>query len=347
MRVGLMAAPWVPVPPTAYGGSEAIIDRLARGLVAGGHEVLLWTTGEATCPVPRGSVFERARGDRMGNDAIELRHLVGGYEAMVEWGADIVHDHTLIGPVYAHRLEDLAVVTTNHGPFDAELSALYGAIGDEVPVIAISHDQARRAGRIPIAAVIHHGLDLDRFPAGTGQGDELGSYFLFLGRMGPDKGAHRAAAAARRAGGRLLIAAKMQEPAEYDYFHEQVEPLLGPEVVYLGEVGFDAKVALLRGAAALINPIRWPEPFGLVMIEALACATPVVAFAEGSAPELVEHGATGFLCEDVTDLADHLARVGSLDRTRCREEAERRFSTERMVADHLDVYTRVLEAQAP
>jgi glycosyltransferase involved in cell wall biosynthesis len=347
MRVGIVAPPWVPVPPPAYGGTEAVIDRLARGLVDAGHEVLLWTTGDSTCPVDRRHVLEVAAGDRMGFAAIELRHLIRGYEALVEWGADIVHDHTLVGPVYARRFPDLPVVTTNHGPFDDELADLYRAVGDDVPIIAISHDQASRATDLPIAAVIHHGLDLDRFPAGDGAGDERGPYLLFLGRMAPEKGARRAALAAKRAGVRLIIAAKMREPWERQFFAEQVEPLLDDDITYVGEAGNDEKVALLRGATALVNPIRWPEPFGLVMIEALACGTPVLAFREGSAPELVEHGTTGFLCTDVDDLVVHLAKVGDLDRAACRQQAERRFSTSRMVADHLELYERVIRHAGP
>ena len=343
MRVGIIAPPWVPVPPPAYGGTEAVIDRLARGLQDVGDEVLLWTTGDSTCPVPRRHILDRAETDRMGIAAIELRHLIRGYESMADWGADIVHDHTLIGPVYAHRHPDLPVVTTNHGPFNDELADLYAAIAGHVPIIAISHDQASRAADLPIAAVIHHGIDLDRFPPGDGTGDDTGPYFLFLGRMAPEKGARRAALAARQAGARLLIAAKMREPWEYQFFTEQVEPLLGDDVVYVGEADHDTKVRLLRGATALVNPIRWPEPFGLVMIEALASGTPVLAFHEGAAPEIVDHGTTGFLCDDVDDLAEHLGKAGDLDRGACRAAAEERFSTARMVADHRHLFHATLE----
>jgi glycosyltransferase involved in cell wall biosynthesis len=342
VRVGIIAPPWVPVPPPAYGGTEAVIDRLARGLLAAGDDVLLWTTGDSTCPVERRHVLERAETDRMGIAAIELRHLIRGYEAMADWGADIVHDHTLIGPVYAHRYPALPVVTTNHGTFNEELTDLYQAIADHVPVIAISHDQAARAGDLPIAAVIHHGIDLDRFPFGDGTGDDDGPYFLFLGRMAPEKGARRAAVAARKAGVRLVIAAKMQEPWEREFYEQQIRPLLTDDVTYVGEVGGDDKIRLLQGATALVNPIRWPEPFGLVMIEALACGTPVLAYREGSTPEIVDHGVTGFLCDDVDDLASRLGEAHLLDRDVCRGVAERRFSTARMVDEHLALFERVL-----
>ncbi|RMH77088.1 MAG: glycosyltransferase family 4 protein [Actinomyces sp.] len=342
MRVGLMAPPWVPVPPPRYGGTEAVIDRLARGLVAAGHEVFLWTTGDSTCPVPRGHVLDVADGEHMGLAAVELRHLIHGYRAMIDRGVDIVHDHTLIGPVYARRHPELPVVTTNHGPFDQALTDLYRAVAGEVPVIAISRDQASRAGDVPIEAVIHHGLDLDRFPVGDGGGDAEGPYLAFLGRMAPEKGARRAALVARKAGMRLLMAAKMREPWEKRFFAEQVEPLLGDGIEYIGEIGHEDKVRLLGGARALVNPIRWPEPFGLVMIEALACGTPVLAFHQGSAPELVDHGVTGYLSDSVDAMADDVARLDALDRAACRRAAEARFSTERMVREHLAVYEQVI-----
>jgi glycosyltransferase involved in cell wall biosynthesis len=239
------------------------------------------------------------------------------------------------------------VVTTNHGPFSDELIDLYRVIADDVPIIAISHDQARRAGDLAIAAVIHHGLDLDRFPVGDGSGDDRGPYFVFLGRMAPEKGARRAALAAKQAGARLLIAAKMREPLEHAFFADQVQPLLDDDIEYIGEVGHEEKTALLGGATALLNPIRWPEPFGLVMIESLACGTPVLAFAEGSAPELVEHGATGFLCADIDDLTERMAEVRDLDRATCRRAADSRFSTSRMVDDHVRLFESIVGRVAP
>lgn len=344
MRIGIVAPPWVPVPPDGYGGTESVIDRLARGLQAAGHEVLLWTTGDSSCPVPKAWVLERADRARMGAAVVELHHLIRGYEAMLRWGADVVHDHTLIGPVYARRYPDLPVVTTNHGPFNEELTALYRSVSDEVALIAISHDQAARGIRagLPIDAVIHHGIDLDVYEPGAGTGDERGDYHVFLGRMAPEKGARRAALAARAAGTRLILAAKVQEPVERQFFHDQVQPLLDDRIEYIGEVGLQQKVSLLRGARSLVNPIRWPEPFGLVMVEALACGTPVLAFREGAAPELVDHGVTGFLCDDVDDMARHLCDVERLDRRACRDVAERRFSIERMVQDHLAVFERAI-----
>jgi len=199
-------------------------------------------------------------------------------------------------------------------------------------VVAISHSQRRAAPEVPVAAVIHHGVDPASFPVSPG----TGGYVMFLGRMNPDKGAHRAIAVARAAGKQIVLAAKMWEPAKRRYFTECVEPLLGPDAVYVGDVGGVRKLGLLANAEALLNPIRWPEPFGLVMIEALVCGTPVLTFAEGAAPEIVEHGRSGFLCDDEDDMAAAVATCARLvDRAESRARVEACFSTERMVADHL------------
>jgi glycosyltransferase involved in cell wall biosynthesis len=338
MRVGLLAPPWVPVPPTAYGGIELMLDRLARGLRDAGHHVTLFTTGDSTCPVDRRWVLERAETLRMGVTVPELRHVIAGYEALA--GCDVVHDHTLTGPLYAERYPHLPAVTTNHAPFSEEMNDLYRAISQRVPVIAISHAQAAQADGVRIAGVVHHGLDVDAFPFGEGGG----GYFLFLGRMAPEKGARRAALVAQRAGVPLVMAAKMNEPLERAYFEEQVRPLLSRDVTFVGEVGGEEKLELLCGATALINPIRWPEPFGLVMLEALACGTPVLSFKEGAAPEIIDHGVTGFLCVDVDDMADVLERVDELDRSACSEHVAEHFSVERMVAGHVAVYEQVIAA---
>lgn len=338
MRVAIVASPWVPVPPPAYGGTEAVLDGLCRGLSAQGHDVLLVASGDSTCPVERVWTFPSATGVGAMTPAAEIRHVIAAYERIREWGADVVHDHTLVGPLYAERHPELAVVTTNHGPFDEDLTPLYRSIARRVPVVAISHHQASTAQAIPIAAVIHHGIDAQAAPFGDGGG----GYALFLGRMSPDKGVHTAIRAARTAGIPLLIAAKMQDQAEHEYFTERVRPLLGGDVEYLGEVGGAAKQQLLADATCLLNPIAWPEPFGMVMIEALACGTPVITSPLGAAPEIVDEGATGFLRSDEDSLVAALGHVDELDRRACRTAVESRFSIERMTTDHLELYERVV-----
>jgi glycosyltransferase involved in cell wall biosynthesis len=338
MKIAIIAPPWVPVPPPAYGGTEAVLDTLARGLQDAGHEILLYATGDSTCDVPTGFTFEEALGTVATGSASELCHVVEAYQRSRAWGADLIHDHTLIGPVYADRFET-PVVTTNHGPFNGELGPLYRVIARTVPLIAISHHHADSAKDTPIAAVIHHGVDIDTHPLGVGDG----GYALFLGRMSPDKGVHTAARVAREAGTPLRIAAKMREPAERAYFREEVEPLLGDGIEYVGEVAGPDKLELLRDATCLLNPIDWDEPFGMVMIEAMACGTPVVATPRGSSPELIDEGVTGFVRSSFDGLVGAVAKAASLDRLRVREVAAERFSADRMVARHLRLYGRVID----
>jgi glycosyltransferase involved in cell wall biosynthesis len=332
VRIAIVAPPWLPVPPPAYGGTENILDTLARGLLGAGHEVLLCTTGDSTCPVERTAVFDAAIGVGSGTSVDEIRHVTHAYGQLK--GVDVVHDHTLVGPLYSASFPSLPVVTTNHGPFNADLIGLYRAVAGRVPVIAISHDQASTAGDVPIAAVIHHGVSLEDYPVGPGGG----GYALFLGRMHPGKAPHVAARVAREAGFALRIAAKMREPEEHAYFDAMVRPLLGGDVSYIGEVERDAKIELLANADCLLNPISWPEPFGMVMVEALACGTPVLTTNYGAAPEIVADAVTGFVRADEAGLVDALGRIGEIERTACRRRVEESFSSERMVAKHVAVY---------
>ena len=338
MKVGIVAPPWTPVPPDLYGGIEQIVDGLARGIQAAGHDVVLFTTGDSTSPVPRRHRLERAEGDRIGFAVPEVRHVLAAYQELRD--CDVIHDHTVVGPVHGlAALPDVPIATTVHGPFVEELHDIYAYLGRRgAAVIGISHAQVDAAPEIPIARVIHHGIDVADFPVGDGGGD----YCLFVGRMSADKGPHRAIEAARKAGCPILLAGKMRENREIDFFEAEIRPHLGPEVEYLGEVPHDEKVSLLAGARAVLFPIRWNEPFGLVMIESLACGTPVLAFAEGAAPEVIEDGLTGFLCRDEADMADAIARVGTIERQVCRSAVEGYFSTRRMVGEHIVLFDELL-----
>jgi glycosyltransferase involved in cell wall biosynthesis len=340
MRIAVVAPPWTPIPPPLYGGIELVVDQLATGLVAAGHDVTLFATGDSTSKVPLKWILPEAEGMRIGMAVPEMRHILHAYSSITDY--DVVHDHTILGPFYAERYPDLRIATTIHGPFNEELTDLYRAIAHRVPIICISNAQRRAAPDLQVAGVIHHGIDASAFIQGDGDGDDDGEYLLFLGRMSPDKGAHRAIEVARKAGLRLLLAAKMREPWERSYFEEYVEPFLGDSAAYLGEVSHEHKLELLRGAKALLFPIRWNEPFGMVMLEAFASGTPVIAFPEGAAPEVIEDGRTGFLCADEAAMADAVGRLGEIDRSACRAAVEGYFSTKRMVAQHVELYERLL-----
>lgn len=335
MRIGVIAPAWLPVPAPAYGGTEAVIDTLAIGLQAAGHEVLLVCHPDSTCPVPRASVVPAEDTTRMGRASIELEHAIGAYELVRD--CDVVHDHTLAGPPYSARFADLAVVATNHMPFTRTMSAIFAAAAPHVGVVAISHSHASGAP-FPLAGVVHHGVDVSAFPF---EPEPSGSVCV-LSRMTPDKGVHRAIEIARRAGVRLLIAAKMREPHEREYFEAFIRPELGADIVYLGELNAIDKRRLLSESAALLNPITWPEPFGMAMVESMACGTPVVGCPLGAAPEIVEHGVTGFLGNSDDELVAGLAALEEIDRRACRKRVEELFSVERMVAGYTAIYERMM-----
>jgi glycosyltransferase involved in cell wall biosynthesis len=231
-------------------------------------------------------------------------------------------------------------VVTHHGPFSPDLRTIFTAAARQAAVVAISHAHARSAQTVPISAVIHHGIDTDLYRAGPGGG----GFALFMGRMSPDKGADRALQVAHRAGVRLVIVTKIRERPEQEYFDRAVAPLLAPGDDLLVEPDLAVRLDLLGRAEVLLDPIDWPEPFGLVMVEALSCGTPVLVFPRGAAPEIVEHGRTGFLCEGEDDMVDAVRRASRLDRADCRSAAELRFSRRRMAADHELLYRRLTSA---
>ena len=344
MRIGLIAPPWVPVPPPAYGGTEVVIDNLARGLQDLGHEVRLFTVGESQCPVPTDFLYPKAIAP-IGVTVPETAHVLAAYESLADM--DIIHDHTFLGPLISglKGMRRPPVVTTNHGPFNGETQPVLSEIARYASVVAISHSQARQAGQfggVPVAGVIHHGIDLNVYAEGPGGG----GYLMFVGRMSPDKGVHHAVRIAKKAGRKLVLSVKMREDNEVAYFESEVRPLLDMDDEVPTEIPMDRRIELLRHAEAMINPITWREPFGLVMAEALACATPVLAFPNGAAPEIIDSGKTGYLCRDEGEMISAVERVAEIDRNQCRDAAQRRFSLQRMSADHEQLYRRVLERES-
>jgi glycosyltransferase involved in cell wall biosynthesis len=344
MRIGLIAPPWVPVPPPAYGGTEVVIDNLARGLQELGHEVRLFTVGESECPVPTDFLYPKAIAP-IGVTVPETAHVLAAYESLADM--DIIHDHTFLGPLIAglRGLRRPPVAHTNHGPFNGETAPILAQIAKHASIVAISHSQARQAqanGSVPVADVIHHGIDLDLYKAGPGGG----GYLIFIGRMSPDKGVHHAVRVAKKAGKKLILSTKMREDNEIAYFESEVRPLLDPDDELPTEIPLERRIDLLRHADAMLNPITWREPFGLVMTEALSCATPVLAFPNGAATEIVESGRTGYLCRDEGEMISAVDQVADIERAACREAARRRFSLQRMASDHERLYRRMLDREA-
>jgi glycosyltransferase involved in cell wall biosynthesis len=338
MRIGLIAPPWIPVPPQGYGGTEIVVDNLARGLTELGHDVRLFTVGESTCPVRRDWLYPAAV-HPMGTSVEEAAHVLAAYQSLTD--VDLIHDHTVLGPLLAMQTKQPSppVVTTQHGAFTAENLRIFAEIAKRAAIVAISRDQASRAGRVPITAIIHHGIDLDVYQPGPGDG----GYLLFIGRMSAEKGIAGAVRIAHASGRPLVLATKIRTAAEWDYYQREVQPLLGPGDKLMTEPPMASLLHVLQGATAQINPITWPEPFGLVMAEALATGTPVLAFPHGAAPEIIDDGKTGFLCWDEADMVAAIGRVEQIDRAECRAAAEQRFSLQRMARDYERLYQRLLD----
>lgn len=341
MRIGLVAAPWIPVPPLGYGGIERVVDSLARGFIDAGHDVLLAAASDSTCPAPLVPGMRPAEPAALGFTVSELSHVIRAYDGL--GGVDIVHDHTLAGPLLARKRVSVPVVTTIHGPLTLASADLYRAMAANTAIIGISRDQTSHVPDVPVTRIIHHGIDVASVPIGSGRG----GYVCFVGRMCPDKGVLEAIHIARAAGIPLRIAAKMREPQEIEYFRSAIEPILGSNEEFVGELGDPEKYRLMGEAMAFLNPIQWSEPFGLVMIESLSTGTPVVGTLIGSAPEIIDHGKTGYL-GPTEQLHSLLPLAATLDRARCRDRAVKLFSIERMVRNHLDLFEKLLEeSQAP
>jgi glycosyltransferase involved in cell wall biosynthesis len=353
-RVGLLSMPW-PVPPERYGGIEIAIDGLCRGLSAAGVEVFLWSHPDSTCPVERGAADIRVRSaDGWHNAIVELRHVLEGYDWLAGLQVDIIHDITLAGPLIGPTLVDVPVVTTNFLPFYPptpeqtfpDVSRLYDRMRRRVPVLAVSHGHARRAAG-PVAGVIPLGTEVDAVAPGPGLGDEGGEYVLFLGRMAPEKGVTAAVQAAVTAGVRIKIAARIEEAAEIAFYRELIEPLVdGRSVEYVGEPTVAEKTELLRHASCLVNPITWEEPFGLVMVEALAAGTPVIARRGGSVEEIIATPAVGAVCDSQDEVVAAIRARATFSREACRARAEQEFSYAATTARHLAFYESVVAAHA-
>jgi glycosyltransferase involved in cell wall biosynthesis len=333
MKIGVIA-PWEGLtPPGRYGGTERVVDGLCRSLLAQGHDVLLVAPMGSRCPVPMIAL-------RVGNDqnaaTVEAAYAIRAYQALRDARVDVIHDHTRVGCLIGDPA-DIPVITTNHNLFDAERRLIYDeSAARGAWVVAISNHHASTADQagVRIAGVVHNGIDVNRIP--TGRGD--GGYAAVLSRMTPDKGIREAIEVARNAGMPLLIAAKMQTPAEQQYYRDVIHPHIGGDIEYVGEVADRGKYELLGGAVCLLNPIQWDEPFGLAMIEALACGTPVLSTLRGAAPEIVTKGVTGYLRNHWSQFPADLERIHLLDRAACRQDAEARFSIARMAAEYAALY---------
>ncbi|HET6906150.1 MAG TPA: glycosyltransferase family 4 protein [Rhodanobacteraceae bacterium] len=342
LRIAQVAPLAESVPPHQYGGTERVVAYLSEALVAAGHEVTLFASGDSTARVKLRACSPQALRGQHGVCDPQLWWTLQ-FQAVLDQAADfdVVHFH---GGYLHFPLEACLPphLTTLHGRLDFDPPQFYARYPDS-PLVSISEAQRKPWPRAAWLRTIHHGLPRNLLHAGPGDG----GYLAFIGRLSPEKRVDRAIEIARRAGLPLKIAAKIDD-ADAAYVAQSVRPLLDQAgVEFLGEANEWQKQELLAHAAALLFPIDWPEPFGLVMIEALACGTPVIAYAQGSVPEIIEHGRSGFLVDSIEAAVSAVRRVHEISRGECRRVFEQRFTAERMASDYVAAYRAVLANRLP
>jgi glycosyltransferase involved in cell wall biosynthesis len=337
MRIALIAPPFIAVPPLNYGGTELFIAHLAVGLKKLGHEVVVYANGESTVPVERRWIYANSEWPIKGDVHASLKDLNHGAWAVADARNrhDLIHLNNAPGLVHS-RFCSIPFVYTVHHPHEESLSDFYAYYPD-VQYVTISNFQRHRE-RMPRITTIHHGLNFSKYRVTM----EKQPYLAFIGRIAPIKGTHLAIAVAKKTGMPLKIAGEVQ-PLFKDYFEAEVKPHLdGKFIEYIGEADLEAKNELLGNATAMLFPIQWDEPFGLVMIEAMACGTPVIAMPGGSVPEIVKDGVSGWVCRSVDEMAKRVRHAGDFDPAEIRAYAEGTFSIDRMVRQYADLYAAVL-----
>jgi len=340
MRIAQVPPLYEAVPPRFYGGTERVVSHLTDALVELGHEVTLFASADARTKAKVVTVRDQA----IRLDPAPLKSDLAAHMSMLSEvrrraaDFDVIHFHTDM--IHFPFFEDMAdkTITTLHGRLDLkDLDGVYRR-WPQFPLVSISDDQRKPLAFANWAGTVHHGMTTDIYDFHP----ESKGYLAFLGRISPEKRPDRAIAIAKRLGLKLKIAAKV-DAADQRYFQEKIEPLIlgDPLIEFIGEIGDEAKSAFLGGAQALLFPIDWPEPFGLVMIEAMACGTPVVAYACGSVPEVIEDGVTGYIVRTDDEAVEAVRRLGDLDRRKVRQQFELRYSATAMARRYLDLYARL------
>ncbi len=338
MRIAQVAPLYESVPPSLYGGTERVVSWLTEELVALGHDVTLFASGDSVTRANLIPVCKKAL--RLDPDCIDpIAHHILMMEQVLSQAEnfDLIHWHIDYLHFPITRREQVPCLTTLHGRLDIpDLVPLYREFRD-IPVVSISDAQRKPLSWANWVGTVHHGMPIDCLPMREG-----GEYLAFLGRVSPEKGLDQAIEIAVRTGKKLKVAAKVDK-ADREFFQEKIEHLLDhPLVEFIGEIGNAEKGDFLGNAAALLFPINWPEPFGLVMIEAMACGTPVIAYPCGSVPEIIADGISGFAVNNVDEAVDAVGRLGDLDRTACRRHFEANFTDERMAEQYVHIYQNMI-----
>ncbi len=359
MKIAHIAPPWISIPPKNYGGTETVLYNLVEEQVAQGHDVTLFAAGDATTSAKLVSFFPRSLLDTGVPWQGHLKayyHLHKAVEYIKDHDFDVVHTHLsssadmYLFPLMAHLAVPHVMTLHSHFPFD-RVQSWTGDADDyyiedwasTVPMVMISK-QARANTTLPlnIVGVVHHGLPLQQFQATTRQPE---NYLAWLGRFVPEKGAHLAIEAAKRAGLPIVLAGTIDKHVEesVNYFEQKIKPLIdNQQVKYIGPVNMQQKIDLFSHALGMLNPIQWEEPFGMVMIEAMAVGCPVIAFERGAAPEIVAHGTSGFLAQNIDEMVHYIARLSELERTQVSAHVEQHFTARVMAQKYVKVYKQVI-----
>lgn len=342
MRIAEVAPPYLPVPPEGYGGIELVVALLADGLVARGHDVTLFASPKSKTAAKLVSPVKEPLGPSdLGEDQYDMLQALRVYLRAEDF--DIVHDHTAHGPALAPLVDEgPPVVHTLHGPWTDAARAYFGSLQHDVELVAISETQRADNPDVRYAGVVPNGIDVDRYPLREDKEDRL----AFMGRCNPEKGPELAVDIARRAGLPLTMVVKRAEPDEQRHWEDVVVPCLRGDEEVIEAVDHDAKVDLFGRARGVLMPVQWHEPFGLVMAEAMACGTPVIAQPLGAAREVVADGVTGFLREGVEAMAEAVAHVGELSPAACRERVVTHFSADAMVTGYERIFERTLASRS-
>ena len=343
MRIAMIAPVWIPIPPEGYGGIERVIALLVDELTKEGHDVTLFAAGPSRTTARQVIYLEEAPTEHMGETLFDACHVGQAYRDIADREYDVVHDHAgFLGPAFAGLIPQ-PVVHTLHGPFTNDTRMFYETFKDDCYYVAISHRQMECGPDLNYMGIVPNAVDT----AGHVFRDEKEDYLVCVSRICEAKGTEQAVLLAKEAGKRIILAGKIDPGLDREYFETRVKPLLdGDRAVYAGEVSQDEKVRLVSRARAFLFPIQWEEPFGLVMVEALACGTPVLATRMGAASEVVEHGVTGFLADSTEELLQYIDRIDELDHQVCRSKVEERFGPAAMAAAYIEVYRRAMEIHA-
>ena len=348
MKIALVVPPWIKVPPERYGGIEAVIGLLAEGLVNRGHNVTIYTVGLSRSEANIKWIFTD---EMFSSSLVEMKRFLNAAITHTLWSYldinsedyDIIHDNTWKEGLVCGYFIDTPIVHTIHNILDEENKRFYDLFTGvkHINFVTVSNFLQDLFPGLNYAGTVYNGIDLSKYPFE----EEKNQYFLYLGRFNKDKAPHIACKIASELNLNLYLAGKVKDNYEKEYFNHYITPYLGDNIVFLGEVSEEEKISLFAHAKAYLFPIQWDEPFGLTMVEALACGTPVITFRRGSTPEIIEHEKTGFVVDTIDEFIETIYRLDEIDPKECRKRAESMFSPENLVNGYEEIYRKIITEQ--